>query len=76
MGVKSKKPARRWKRGDDWNIDSEWAGTAMIYAACNTASFALSGDYQISFEDESEPEDSTPPVGAAFRVATLPAIVC
>ena len=58
MGVKSKKPAtRRWKRGDDWSIDSEWSGTAMIYAARNTASFALSGDYQISFEDEFEPED-------------------
>jgi hypothetical protein len=29
----------------------------MIYAASNTGSFALSGDYQISFENESDPED-------------------
>jgi hypothetical protein len=67
--MQSNKPiARRWKRSDDWGIDSEWSGTAMIYAASNTSSFALSGDYQVSFEDESEPEDSTRPRTAVLRV--------
>src|SRR5436189_3528599 len=59
--MKSKKSVgRRWKDSDDWSIDSEWsgtAGTAMIYAARGATSFALSGDYRVSFEDESEPED-------------------
>ena len=56
--MKSKKSGgRRWKDSDDWSIDSEWSGTAMIYAARGATSFALSGDYPVSFEDESEPED-------------------
>ena len=29
----------------------------MIYAASGCGSFALSGDYKVSYEDESEPED-------------------
>lgn len=52
-----KKNQMIWKRSDDWSIDSEWSGTAVIYAASGAASFALSGDYKVSFEDESEPED-------------------
>jgi hypothetical protein len=56
--MKSKKSdGTRWKDSDDWSIDSERAGTAMIYAARRATSFALSGDYRVSFEDESEPED-------------------
>lgn len=46
-----------WKRDDRWSIDSEWSGTAMIYTASGAGSFALSGDYQVSYEDESEPKD-------------------
>ena len=56
--MKSKKSdGTRWKDSDDWSIHSEWSGTAMIYAARGATSFALSGDYRVSFEDESEPED-------------------
>src|SRR5437588_10124385 len=56
--MKSKKSDRsRSKNGDDLSIDSEWSGTAMIYAARGATSFALSGDYRVSFEDESDPED-------------------
>ena len=46
-----------WKRGHDWSIDSEFSGTAVIYAARDSSSFVLSGDYQVSFQDESHPED-------------------
>ncbi|WP_338821866.1 hypothetical protein WDM22_33020 [Bradyrhizobium septentrionale] len=49
--------AVRWSRGDDWGIDTAWSGTAMIYAARGTMSFALSGDYEVSYRDESEPDD-------------------
>jgi hypothetical protein len=49
--------ANTWKEDDRWSIDAEWTGTAMIYAASGTGSFALSGDYQVGYEDESDPED-------------------
>ena len=48
---------KRWRDDDRWSIDSEWSGTAMIYAASGRGSFALSGDYKVSYEDELEPED-------------------
>ena len=48
---------KRWRDDDRWSIDAEWSGTAMIYAASGCGSFALSGDYKVSYEDESEPED-------------------
>jgi len=48
---------KRWRDDDRWSIDAEWLGTAMIYAASGCGSFALSGDYEVSYEDESEPED-------------------
>jgi hypothetical protein len=50
----NRRKTRQWKRSDDWSIDSQWEGTAMMYAASGIRSFALSGDYQISFDDESE----------------------
>jgi hypothetical protein len=53
----SKSAANTWKHDDRWSIDAEWSGTAMIYAASGAGSFALSGDYQVSYEDESDPED-------------------
>ena len=42
---------------DRWNIDSKWSGTAMIYVVSGTALFSHSGDYQVSYKSESEPED-------------------
>jgi hypothetical protein len=54
---KSKPSSKRWKVRDYWGIDSDWSGTAMIYAASGVASFGLSGDYRVSFTDESEPAD-------------------
>jgi hypothetical protein len=48
---------KRWQVGDDWSIDSDWSGTAMIYAASGVSSFGISGDYRVSFTDESEPAD-------------------
>lgn len=56
--MRKEKPAsKRWKRSDEWSIDSEWHGTAMIYTGRGQESFALSGDYHVSLADESEPED-------------------
>ena len=34
---------KRWRDDDRWSIDSDWSGTAMIYAASGRGSFALSG---------------------------------
>jgi hypothetical protein len=45
---------KRWRDDDRWSIDSGWSGTAMIYAASGCGSFALNGDYKVSYEDESE----------------------
>ncbi|MEH2565590.1 hypothetical protein [Bradyrhizobium sp. AZCC 2289] len=53
----SKRGSRRWKVRDNWSIDADWSGTAMIYAASGITSFGLSGDYRVSFADESEPAD-------------------
>ncbi len=49
--------AKRWKRSDEWGIDSEWSGTAMVYVGRSLESFALSGDYHVNLADETEPED-------------------
>jgi hypothetical protein len=52
-----KRTAKRWKRSEEWDIDSEWSGTAMVYVGRSLESFALSGDYLVNLADETEPED-------------------
>jgi hypothetical protein len=44
-----------WKRSDRWGIDDRWAGTSVIYAASGTESVAMSGDYDVTYQDESNP---------------------
>jgi hypothetical protein len=53
----SKSIDRSWRRDERWSTEAEWSGTAMIYTASGDGSFALSGDYQVSYDDESDPED-------------------
>lgn len=53
----SKKNTKGWESRDYWEIDAQWSGTAMIYTATGLASFVLSGDYNVTYADESEPED-------------------
>lgn len=49
--------SKGWMADDRWSIDLDWSGTAMIYTANGIGSFALSGGYRVTYEDESEPED-------------------
>lgn len=53
----NKSKHKSWMVKDQWSSDAAWFGTAMIYAASGTGSYALSGDYEVSFANESQPED-------------------
>ena len=52
-----KSTVQAWKASGQWSIGSNWSGTAMIYTASGLGSFALSGDYEVNYELESDPED-------------------
>jgi hypothetical protein len=41
----------------DWGMDSRWEGTAIIYAASGKRTFGFSGDYDLSFRDETSPNE-------------------
>jgi hypothetical protein len=53
----AKSDAEAWTEDDQWSIDSDWSGTAMIYTASGEGSFAMSGDYRVTYEDESDPDN-------------------
>jgi hypothetical protein len=57
MATRVKAKSRAWKNVDHWSADAEWSGTAMVYTASGNTSWALSGDYEVSYQDESYPED-------------------
>jgi hypothetical protein len=40
-----------WTKSYRWGIDERWAGTSMICAASGRESFALSGDYDVTYRD-------------------------
>lgn len=51
-----KRSSKSWKAAE-CDIDACWSGTAMIYAASGNSTSCLSGDYCVSYQDESEPRD-------------------
>jgi hypothetical protein len=48
---------KSWKVSDRWGIDEAWSGTAVIYSAVGLESWALTGDYDVTYCDESNPEE-------------------
>lgn len=42
---------------NEWGMDSRWEGTAIIYAPSGSNTFGFSGDYDLSFQDESRPNE-------------------
>lgn len=42
---------------NEWGMDSRWEGAAIIYAASGSKTFGFSGDYDLSFQDESRPNE-------------------
>lgn len=46
-----------WKVSDRWGIDERWHGTAVIYSTAGRESWGLTGDYDVTYCDESNPEE-------------------
>ncbi|QDM16066.1 hypothetical protein FNL56_09370 [Tardiphaga sp. vice304] len=57
-----KKPTRntgsvKREESSEWGMDSRWEGTAIIYAASGETTFGFSGEYDLSFRDETRPNE-------------------
>lgn len=45
------------EESSDWGMDSRWEGTAIIYAGSGEKTWGFSGDYDLTFQDESCPKE-------------------